>query len=463
MPRIESYYARERVEPQTLPRAPARQLADTGQGLEAKAIAGVGGALQKVSQQLAEIEAERQRARDNVSLAEMKGELDDFEYTSVPDATQITDIEDFKKLEEKYAKDWKKKTSGISKGKSRRVSDHFKIYTELHWDRARLNYHRRVWPMEKDYATVKFNELWALKFPQYVDNPARLKTELESVVNQFSPYLRNPEQIKAGIDEKVIEYQKRDMLNKLHETAKGMSYTNAITFLNDVEGIERAERNDLITRRKRQNEIETATTNRKVRWDTLRKVTKDPESITDEMLESLVKPNSLTWDDAEEFKKIRDTKNHPLKSARSELYLGILDALYPEATKPGRVDKIDLDRVLEYDKKNEELKNYFEANPDVTPEQAKKFFDELTVKPKSDWLGRLWEGFIIGTGGRGLGLSDKTTKTGEPEAEDIRFEAVPQIEFDEIWPTLTETQKGNVYKALGNRYTVDEILSSLEK
>ena len=47
--RIDRHFAQERMEPQTFPRANARQLADTGQGLEAagmidfgKAMAGLG-------------------------------------------------------------------------------------------------------------------------------------------------------------------------------------------------------------------------------------------------------------------------------------------------------------------------------------------------------------------------------------------------------------------------------------
>lgn len=162
----------------------------------------------------------------------------------------------------------------------------------------------------------------------------------------------------------------------VYEAAKVMPYAEAITYINDFKGITESERNAIITRRKRQNEIETATTNRKVRWDTLRKLNEDPQSVTDEYLEGLVKPDSLTWDDAEEFKKIRDTKNHPLTSPRAQIYFGELDRLY----KAGKLT------TLEYDVKNEKLTEFFEANPDATAKQVSEFFEELTKEEKEGFV-----------------------------------------------------------------------------
>ncbi len=109
MAKIPSYFATEQMETSRLPRAPMG-IADVGQGLEAQAIAGLGWELGRVGQLLGNIEAERQRGRDNVALAEMKGTLDDFEFNSRPDPTQFKEIADFAKAEEKYGKDWKKES-----------------------------------------------------------------------------------------------------------------------------------------------------------------------------------------------------------------------------------------------------------------------------------------------------------------------------------------------------------------
>jgi hypothetical protein len=265
---LDRYYAREKYTPQTFERAPAWWLSKTGGVAEAESYANIGRGMQQAGSQLAAIEAEKQRNRDNVTLAEMKGQLDDFEYTSTPpDPAQITDINEFKKAEEKYEKDWRKRTKELSKDKSRQVTDKFKEYTALHWDRARRDYHGKTWPMEKDYAIAKLNGLWSEKFKKYVNDPARLKVELKGLMEQFGPYLKptDIQKMEAGLDEQIAEYQKQDALVKLHEAAKAMPYTEAITYLNDVEGIDKADRNDLIKRRERQNDIETAVTNEPIR------------------------------------------------------------------------------------------------------------------------------------------------------------------------------------------------------
>lgn len=383
MAKIPEYFSQAEAETSRLPRAPAG-LADTGQGLEAQALADIGGALGKVGQALADIEIEKQRARDNVTLAEMKGTLDDFEFESRPDPTQFKNIEDFKKAEDKYGKDWQRESQRISKGSNRRVADQFKIYTELHWDTARKDYHNKSWPLEQNYALAQFNRLWSEKLQKFVNKPVKLKGELKALIEQFGTYLKPTQKqaFEASIDEQIATAQKQDMLNKLHVAAKIMPFEKAVSYLSDIEGLTSAERNDLITRRKRQNEIETATTNRQVRWDVLREVTKDPQSVTDDYLESLVKPNSLTWDDAEELKKIRDTDSEPLKTPRAQLYFNSLDALFDER-------ETDADERLKYDVANEKLMQFFKDNPKATAKQAAEFYDELINPVVLNWFERL--------------------------------------------------------------------------
>ena len=371
MAKIPEYFSQVEAETSRLPRAPVG-LADTGQGLEAQALADIGGALGKVGQALAGIEIEKQRARDNVTLAEMKGALDDFEFESRPDPTQFTKIEDFKKAEKKYGKDWQRESQRISKGSSKRVSDQFKIYTELHWDVARKDYHSKSWPLEQNYALAQFDRLWSEKLQKFVSKPVKLKSELKALIEQFDAYLKptQKQKLEVGIDEQIATAQKQDMLNKLHIAAKVMPFKKAVSYLNDIEGLTSAERNDLIARRKRQNEIETATTNRQVRWDVLRQVTKDPQSITDDYLEGLVKPNSLTWDDAEEFKGIRDNASEPLKTPRAQLYFNSLDALFNKR-------ETDDEQRFNYDVANEKLTQFFKDNPKATATQAAEFYEEL--------------------------------------------------------------------------------------
>lgn len=382
--KIPEYFSREPMETSRLPRAPMG-IADTGQGLVGQAIAGLGWELRRTGQLLGDIEAERQRGRDNVVLAEMKGVLDDFEFKARPDPTTFKEIADFAKAEEKYGKDWKRETQRISKGANRQVAENFKIYTEWHRDKARRDYHNKSWPLEQNYARAQLNRLWSDKFRKFVNEPVKLKKELQALLEQFDIYLKptDKQKLDASIDEEIALFQRQDTLDKLHETAKAMPYKSAIGFLNDIKGLESAERNDLIARRKRQNEIETATTNRQVRWDVLREVTSNPQGITDDYLESLVKPNSLTWDDAEEFKKMRDNASEPLKTPRAQLYLNSLNTLFDER-------ETDDEERLKYDIANEKLMQFFKDNPKATANQAAEFYDELIEPEARGIINKAW-------------------------------------------------------------------------
>lgn len=250
MPLIPSYFATEQMETSRLPRAPAQQLAETGQGLEAEALAGIGGALGRVGQLLANIEVEKQRARDNVTLAQMKGLLDDFEYISRPDPSQFEKIEDFKKGEEQYGKDWKKRRDEISRGKNRRVADQFKIYTELHWDIARKDYHNKSWSLEQDYALAQFNNLWSEKFRNFINRPEQLKTELSGLLEQFEAYLKptQKQRLEAGIDTSIESYQIQMLINT--DPVSAMEVIDASSFDEKEKNTLRSQARTAITRKR---------------------------------------------------------------------------------------------------------------------------------------------------------------------------------------------------------------------
>jgi hypothetical protein len=202
------------------------------------------------------------------------------------------------------------------------------------------------------------------------------------IYGKFSEFIAETVRNVDGFDKsdgaRIIAQTKRmaaagaelNLIDSYWQKAKKMPINQANEFINDARVLTGAQRNDLIARRKRQEEIVTATTNRKVRWDTLREVTKSPQTVTDEWLESLVKPNSLTWDDAEEFKKIRDDKAEPLKTPRAQLYFNSLDELFDKR-------ETDADERMKWDIANEKLVQYFKENPNATAKQAAEFYDDL--------------------------------------------------------------------------------------
>ena len=134
MPDIAEYYAHYGIKPQVFPRAPVRQLSDTGQGLEAQALSQVGGALTDTSRRLAEYAAEKQLGRDSATLVKLRSEMNDFEFAEETAVENLVfnDLKEFDKLEKSYAERWNKKTQELLKNQNERVKEHFNNYTKLH-------------------------------------------------------------------------------------------------------------------------------------------------------------------------------------------------------------------------------------------------------------------------------------------------------------------------------------------
>jgi len=232
-----------------------------------------------------------------------------------------------------------------------------------------------------------------------------------------------------------------------HKVAQAMPYKDAISYLNDLEDITREERNDLIARRNRQNEIETATTNRKVRWDTKVKITEDPYAVSDDYLESLVKPDSLTWDDAEELKAIRDRIDDPLKSPLAQMYVERLNQLRKEP-----YEKIQLTQKLE---------DFIKANPKATPQQYETFWLTIIEPMVLGWLDRL---FTPAAKEPALLRSRIAEKVGAklPEAPTGRMLVSPDTRLDLFWPDLSNVEKREIIAALeANPNNIHEILRRL--
>jgi len=255
MAKIPEYFATERMETAQLPRAPMG-IADTGQGLEAQAIAGLGWELGRVGQLLGNIEAERQRGRDNVALAEMKGVLDDFEFNSRPDPTKFKEIADFAKAEEKYGKDWQRETQRISKGANRQVSENFQIYTERHWGKARRDYHNKSWPLEQNYALAQLNRLWSDKFQKFVNEPVKLKKELQALIEQFDIYLKptDKQELEASIDVSIESYQIQSLINT--DPISAMEAIDASSFSEKEKNTLRSQARTSISRKRTEAKLE---------------------------------------------------------------------------------------------------------------------------------------------------------------------------------------------------------------
>lgn len=479
---IPTHFAREQMETSRLPRAPAG-IADVGAGLEAEAIARFGGAMGKVAGMLAEIQTEKQRGRDNATLAKLSDQERDFVFGAYDILEQYvaTDIKEFGNLEEKFAKDWDREIKKLLKDQNRQVSEHFTLWSEQNRAKILQDYHRRIWPKEQSFAQGQAISI-ADKHLRRGDLKGALAT-----YNQHAQYFP-PKTLQALKDKAggmAIEYQKQALLETIAEAARTTPYKDALYYINVIPktDITETERSSLIAQRKRQEEIATATTNPKVRWDTLRKLQKDPRTVTDDYLEGLV-GKGLTWEDAEEFKKIRDTETDPIKMPRAQLYFNRLDALFDKRDT-------DADEAYEWDIANQELTDYFKRRPEATAREAKEAYEDITDEKKQGFIKELLDRILWR---KGAGATIKETIFGEPEEPEIKTPTKVRVDrkakvrelvvplnlkykthlqpglldnvsdsFFEMWSKLEDGRKLKALQALENGYTEQEILTALGK
>lgn len=260
--------------------------------------------------------------------------------------------------------------------------------------------------------------------------------------------------------------RKKQNLDAIFDMAKAMPLEERIAFINDLPGLERADRNDLIARIKRQNEIETASHNGKVYWDLERKVKENPEKYPDDVIESYVKPNSITWEDAEKLRDLRDKPpTDPLKSSTYKTYSGILDALYPAITSPKEFvrqhgveefkKKTTSELIQEYEQKHRELEQFAVQNPAVTAtsKQWREFFDELTKKEREEitlgWLERIL-------------LPKRAPAWIGSEQRLLTKRRIQALKEEGVWETLNEAEQESARERFMRGETVQDILDLLK-
>lgn len=406
---------------------------------ERRAMAGFGGTVMSVAQRW-------QDERDNAEISRLQSAINNFQYTSLRQleddwrAGKFTTADQFKKAEEDYVKARGKMVNSLIKGKRGRVGDHVSEYAENNKASDTANFYRDLFPKEKEFRSVE-----ALKvIENYKVQGDRDKALMAIEQNKYWLGLTKSETLKANLDADIAAYQHQAFLEQVAVDAREMPIADALSAINKIPrtAISETERNGLIAQRERQEEIATATTNRKVRWDVLRQVTKDPQSITDEWLESLVKPDSLTWDDAEEFKKIRDDSDEPLKTPRAQLYFNSLDKLFDKR-------ETDDEKRMNYDIANEKLVQFFKTTKTPTAKQAAEFYDDLihpivlNLFERLMWTKRPQLFGLVGT--QEERLAKKKAKAGVEEGkEESPYPEYPDaFEEDGVWKVIRD---GKTYR-----------------
>jgi hypothetical protein len=421
---IEEFFATQQVEVARVPRA-SQNIVAAGQGIVAQQIVQTAGQVGQAVVDVATVDFQKQQSRDRVTLAQLRGQWEDFVFLSTPDPTKWKTIEDGQRQQVRFEKDLQRKGDFLSHGQSLGVQQDFKVYTELNRVNAKARYARKRIPAERAWALSQIQTQWASRLKNNAGDTEKTEQELISLIDDFSPYL-TPAQtssLKNDVSKSVELYTKQVQLDGLHETAKAMEFDQAIGMLNDIKGLTSAERNDLIARRKRQNEIETASESKgnSTYWKLLRQVTNDPDSVTEPEIAKEVRPNGITTAQYEHLMGKKEDDSEPLKTPRAQLYFNSLDALFPDR------ETEDDDR-LTYDIYNQKLERFFTDNPKATPQQAADFYNELVNPEVVSWTDKIFDKLFKGSEGTGAaplfggGFPTQKPKTATPISNRITVE-----------------------------------------
>lgn len=405
---------------------------------ERRAMAGFGETMMSVSLRW-------QAERDNAEISRLQSAINNFQYTTLRQleddwrAGKFTNADQFKQAEDNYVKARDRMVSKLTKGKRGIISDRVNEYAETNKASDTAGFYRNLFPKEKEFRSVE-----ALKvIESYKQQGDRGKALMAIEQNKYWLGLNKTEVLKANLDADMAKIQHQVFLEQIAVDTREMAIDEALTLINQIPrtAITETERNGLVRQRERQEEIATATTNRKVRWDVLRKVTENPQSVTDEWLESLVKPNSLTWDDAEEFKKIRDDADEPLKTPRAQLYFNSLDAYYDER-------ETDAEERMKWDVANEKLVQFFETTKTPTASQAAEFYEELVEPETRTLVDRIlnpidWKSGTVGTYIYRWMRGDKKEELPEPTT---------LTDFEETVQLLDEENAKKYYEKWKNKW-----------
>lgn len=420
---------------------------------ERRAMAGFGGTAMSITQRW-------QQERDSFEISKIQSASNDFHYTLMRQleddwmAGKFKEADQFKQTEELYDKARKKNIDNMLKGKRGYISDRVRAYTDNTHDQQAAQFFSSLYRKEKEFRAVEIEKL--------VQGAVQRgnKVEAEKIISQGEHWLGlgKAKIMRDNLDAQLAEYQHQAFLEQVAVDTREMAIDDALTLINQIPrtAITETERNGLIAQRKRREEIATATTNRQVRWDTILKIAKDPESVTDEYLEGLVKPNSITWDDAEELRKIRDTENHPLKRADARRAFTTLEeikdmrfSILKEAD--GTEEELREELLLQFGLKNDFEKWLLEK--DRTTEEIEKKVKSLTEPDVEDIVLNWFEKLILSKEttpffGRFTGtteekhLAKKKAKAGIVEEEKSPYPEYPDAFLeDDVWKVMRDGKK----------------------
>lgn len=242
---IPEYFATQRVMPEQLPRA-SQQIVQAGQGIQAEAVtrvaAGISSQLARISQEHKLVDEKKQLARDKITLATIKGALDEFEYNSRPNPQDAKTIADFTTQEENYHKAWERKGQQLISGHNQDVVNAFTQYIESHRPLARKHYRDKKRVAERDWATASIEKEWINRLKGNIDNPVAARQQLITLINSYDAYLKPSEKqnLLSSVDKSIESAQIHKLINT--------DPASAFAAIDGAKTFEEAEKNTLRNR-----------------------------------------------------------------------------------------------------------------------------------------------------------------------------------------------------------------------
>ncbi len=208
MATIPEFFATQQVEVARVPRA-SQNIVAAGQGIVAQQIAQTAGQVGQAVVDVATVDFQKQQSRDRVTLAQLKGQWEDFVFLSTPDPTKWKTIEDGQRQQTRFEKDLQRKGASLSHGQTIGVQQDFKVFTELNRVNAKARYANKRVPAERAWALSQMQTRWAGILKNNAGNSEVTEQKLVELVDEFSPYL-TPETKRSlmnDVDKSVTQFE----------------------------------------------------------------------------------------------------------------------------------------------------------------------------------------------------------------------------------------------------------------
>ncbi len=320
---IPTFLATQQVEVARVPRA-SQNIVAAGQGIVAQQIVQTAGQIGQAVVDVATVDFQKQQSRDRVTFAQLRGQLDDFEFLSAPDPTKWKTIEDGQRQQVRFVKDWERKADSLAHGQSLGVQQDFKIWAEDNRVNAKARYARKRVPMERAWALSQIQTQWASRLKNNAGDPKKTKQDLTQLIDDFSPYL-TPSQVsslKIDVEKSVTQFEKTLFLESVAVTTRGLPFEDAINFINEIPRtqITETERSGLKTQRTTQQNIQDIEleTQREADRDEISQLIHTGQSASGRINTSLLdEAEQFTWMERERQDVERRAKRIPIITNQS--------------------------------------------------------------------------------------------------------------------------------------------------